>query len=306
VPSIGFRTDATVGAAVDYLAGLAPAAVAMALYDLDNEPEYRLQRDQFMQLAAQRGLNCAWFDAGRQRGIYESPPRITVRGQERLRAFLRRLPKPAAVWAADDFMGYIIVQAAQAIGLVVPDQLAVLGLGDYAVARWCHPHLSTIPQPGDLIGFEAMRVLDGLMTHPGQAPRTTALHPPPVVARGSTRAVFTANEQMQQVHDYIAEHACRGMTAEDLLRVVPVSMPTLDKRFMALFGRTPAAEIRRVKLEKARFYLRETSLSVTRVANLCGFDQHVNFDNFFKRNTSLTPTDYRAKVARATSQGQVL
>ena len=70
-------------------------------------------------------------------------------------------------------------------------------------------------------------------------------------------------------------------------------MPTLHRAFMTRCGRTPGAEIRRVKMERAQYYLRTTSLSITHIADLCGYNEHSKFCNFFKRETGLTPSQYR-------------
>ncbi len=296
LPVVAFSGNGVLRVALDYLGGLGRATVGMVLYNQESDPESGRLRDAFVSLATQRGLGALSFDAGQQKALQGNAPRLTARGQEHLRAFLRSLPLPAALWAKDDFMGYATVESAQAIGLHVPDQLAVLGLGDYTVAHYCRPHLSSIPQPGDLIGFEALRVLDGLMAGRELAKRLVAIPPPPVVVRESTRGAGSADDRMRHIHDFLVEHACRGIKVDDLLRLAGVSLPTLHKQFGAVYGRTPGAEIRRVKVERAQHYLRTTALTVTRVAELCGYNQYRKFVNFFKRELGQTPSAYRAAV----------
>ena len=77
------------------------------------------------------------------------------------------------------------------------------------------------------------------------------------------------------------------------MQMVTVSLPTFHKQFVAVYGRTPGAEIRRVKLERAQYYLRMTKPSICRMSELCGYGQHAKFSNFFKRETGQSPLAYR-------------
>ena len=48
---------------------------------------------------------------------------------------------------------------------------------------------------------------------------------------------------------FIHEHACHGITVEDVLQGVPLSRMTLERRFRKYLGRSPHAEIRAVAAE---------------------------------------------------------
>ena len=303
IPMVGFNSNSLIQTAHDYLVGLGRPTLAMALYNMADDPGFLQRQNNFTMLAAQQGRPPAIFDAGRQRSLEHNPPRLTAHGQERLKKFLLRLPLPAALWAMDDFLGYAIVETAKEIGINVPEQLAVLGLGDYPVARYCQPPLSTIPQPGELIGFEGMRVLHGLMSGQAPAQRRIAIAPPPIVVRDSTRPTASAaDESMNHVHDFMVQRACQGLTAEDILKLVPISLPTLNKRFLAVYGTTPGSEIRRIKTEQAQHYLKTTTLSIAHVGRLCGYDHPAKFANFFKRESGMSPSQSRAAKTRQGEQ----
>ena len=302
MPSVAFSGDGLMQIGMDYIVGLGRESVAMLLYSMEDDPGFRLRAEAFVKIATNRGLHAVMFDVGQQRAMERNPPRLTARGQERLCTFLRQLSLPATVWAMDDFLGYAIVETARSLGIVVPDQLAVLGLGDYTVARYCRPQLSSIPQPGELIGFEAMRVLDGMMAGQQPAQRRILIYPPPVVVRDSTRTIVKGDPQMSQLHDFIVEHACRGISMDNVMKLASMSLPTLHRRFRAVYGRTPSEEIRRIKTEKAKYYLRTTTLSITRIAELCGYNQQATFNVFFKRETKMTPSSYRTNVNMTAAQ----
>jgi LacI family transcriptional regulator len=173
----------------------------------------------------------------------------------------------------------------------------VLGIGDYTVARFCDPHLSSIPQPGELIGYEALRILDNMMAGAKPASMLNLIEPPAIVSRESTQVTGLHTDPMRQVRDFIAEHACQNISVNDLMKLARMSQPTLNRQFSAAYHTTVGAEIRRIKTEQAQYYLRTTTLSMTKVAELCGYSHQAKFANFFKRETSMTPSEYRSAAS---------
>jgi transcriptional regulator GlxA family with amidase domain len=63
-------------------------------------------------------------------------------------------------------------------------------------------------------------------------------------------------------------------------------------------GRTPAAEIRRVRIEVAKRLLIETDKSVAEVARASGFSQQDLFSRTFRRSVGIPPSDYRRQHQR--------
>ena len=60
---------------------------------------------------------------------------------------------------------------------------------------------------------------------------------------------------------------------------------------------TPLQEIRRVRLERAKSLLRETRLSIGRIAVMVGFEEQAAFGKFFRQQTELSPREYREQDA---------
>ena len=91
--------------------------------------------------------------------------------EPRLAAFLRALPRPAALFAANDIMGRFAVETALAAGLRVPEDLAVLGVDDDRdECLAASPPLSSIA-----IGFErAGRLAAALLERRMDGARRTA------------------------------------------------------------------------------------------------------------------------------------
>ena len=78
------------------------------------------RKEAFAAAIGKAGRGCAIFDPGR-----EQPPH---RRQKELADWLRGLPRPCGIFAANDYVGEEIVNACAQLGLSVPDEIAVLGV----------------------------------------------------------------------------------------------------------------------------------------------------------------------------------
>lgn len=67
------------------------------------------------------------------------------------------------------------------------------------------------------------------------------------------------------------------------------------RAFKAVYGQTPGQYLSRRRIERAEELLRTADLSVTEICMLVGFSSLGTFSARFKRQTGLTPSEYRAK-----------
>lgn len=102
--------------------------------------------------------------------------------------------RPTAVFCASDHLALGVLQAAYAAGIVVPDELAIVGYDDIEFAAAAVVPLTSVRQPGVTMGALATELL---LAEPGGAPgaagahqhRRVVLQPELVVRRSSLRAV---------------------------------------------------------------------------------------------------------------------
>ena len=80
-------------------------------------------------------------------------------GRSGLRALLAHSASFDAVFCSSDLLALGVLTEAQALGIAVPDRLAVVGFGDLAFARDLHPALTTVRIDGTRIGMEAARCI---------------------------------------------------------------------------------------------------------------------------------------------------
>jgi len=78
---------------------------------------------------------------------------------EGLVGFLERPDRPSAIFAVNDYVALDVMQAAKAIHLRIPEDLAVVGFDDEAFAAHVNPPLTTIVQQSIDIGLRAGTLL---------------------------------------------------------------------------------------------------------------------------------------------------
>lgn len=88
-----------------------------------------------------------------------------------------------------------------------------------------------------------------------------------------------------------------SLSVAELAREAQISEVYFRKEFNSCVGASPAAYIKRVRLENAKAYLRTGLFSVTEVALKCGFDSISYFSHEFHRATGMTPREYVAKYS---------
>jgi len=81
------------------------------------------------------------------------------RTREGLVEFLQRPDRPSAIFAVNDYVALDILQAAKALHLRIPEDLAVIGFDDLEFAAHVNPPLTTVVQQFIDIGLRAGTLL---------------------------------------------------------------------------------------------------------------------------------------------------
>ena len=86
-------------------------------------------------------------------------PSSVASGREGLRALLAKDATLDAIFCSSDMVALGVLTEAQAQGIRVPEQLAIIGLGDLAMSRELHPALTSVRVDGTLIGHTAAQYI---------------------------------------------------------------------------------------------------------------------------------------------------
>ncbi len=111
-------------------------------------------------LERQRGYRDSLIDAGLSVTADLEVPGTFLRagGYDAMRQLLARTPRPTAVFAANDLTAHGALLACIDAGVRVPDQIAIAGFDDIAVAADLRPALTTVYHGQREIGAEVVRL----------------------------------------------------------------------------------------------------------------------------------------------------
>ena len=215
----------------------------------------------------------------------------------KLLAWLTALPRPCGIHTVDDTLGAGLVELCVGCGIKVPEEIAVLGAGNAVLP--CHlsqPQLSSIAESFEGIGRECAQIaLDWEKNGPpGRFLRTVS--PIGAIARASTDVQEVHNEIVVQALKFIAANVERRFKIGEILKLVGVSHPTLVAHFKNSLRRTPVMEIRRQRIEHAKYLLAETNDTAKKIGSRCGMTEPIYFCRAFKELTGVTPQEYRRRM----------
>ena len=207
---------------------------------------------------------------------------------------LKSLPHPVAVLAEIDDYAIEVIGAAAEVGLAIPEEVAVLGVGnDELRCPFAQEPLSSVNDNACGIGRQACLLLERLMTGAVTPVAAITVQPLGMVTRRSTDFVAIEHPQVAQALKAIRKHYLDPMTAEGIIADVPMSRRRLHDAFVRHIGRSVADEITRLRVEHAKRLLAETSEKQHQVAVKSGFRNDARLVLVFTRATGLTPGDYR-------------
>jgi LacI family transcriptional regulator len=174
--------------------------------------------------------------------------------------------------------------------------VAVIGVdNDEVLCSLSDPPLSSVVPDTDRIGYETAALLARMMRGEKPSPEHIFFRPKRVVTRRSTEVLAVEDRQIAAVIRFIREHACEGIDVSDVLRAVPMSRSTLDRRFITLMNCSPKDEILRVRLNRAKQLLAETDFSLPIIAEKIGLEHAEYLSRIFKKRVGMTPSEFRAQ-----------
>ncbi|TAE78257.1 MAG: helix-turn-helix domain-containing protein [Verrucomicrobia bacterium] len=240
------------------------------------------QYEAFVAALRARGLECgACCDSG---------------GGEGMAAWLRTLPKPSGVLCWGPRIGRLVIDACLAEGIAVPHDVAVLGADyDELQSEASHPPQSGVRMASEQIGLIAAALLDSRMAGRLLERDHWEISAGGVVAKASSDALAVDDAQMASVMRYVQAKFREPIDMPDILRAVPMSRRSLERKFRQTFGMSVIDRIRQIRVNEARLLLSATNDPITSIAEKCGFASYNYMGRIFQADTGMTPRDYRAQ-----------
>lgn len=246
------------------------------------------RRDGFVARLARAGFTCAVYD-----GFSRRERRSWIAERPRMMNWLAALPKPTAVFAAMDGRARLVLDACAETNLVVPNEIAVLGVdNDPVICETAYPRLSSIRTGGT--GSLAAQLLDALMAGRNVADIHSTQRPRDVVTRESTGHSAMAHPRLARALLFIRDHAgTRNLSVSDVVAEMGCSRRLAETLFTEHVGHTIKEEIQRVKFDVVQRLLEETNLSVAEITERCGFSCESHLSRRFAALNGITMSDWR-------------
>jgi LacI family transcriptional regulator len=254
----------------------------------------RLRHQAFESRIAAAGLRCKTMPIPVHESFASDASAHYEPDSDQVVAALTEIAKPVGIFAPNSVLARLVLQTAQSCGLLVPDEVAVIGVNDDPlVCESTNPALSAVVQASEKIGFEAAMRLDRLMNGRAVSPAHTFISPLGIAARRSTDMLAVNDEDVRLALRFIRDHAHEPIDVADVAEHVSISRRSLETKMQKAIGRTPAVELQRVRLRCAKQLLAETIDPITSVVFASGFNSRQVFCHLFRRETGMTPSDYR-------------
>ena len=208
-------------------------------------------------------------------------------------------PKPLAALTYGGADAARLLDAAERVGVSVPEELAILSIGnDPIICENQSVSLSSIDQNVELGGYEAAALLDRLMNGEKPPPNPKLIPPNGICLRRSTDIIASSDPLVKKTLDYIAENLSKPIGAAQIAEALKTSRNLLDKHFRADLNRSIGGEITRQRIAMAKLLLRNTDKTVAEIAKRTGFCTPSHLSNTFRDIIGETPRHYRMNALR--------
>ncbi len=216
---------------------------------------------------------------------------------EGLVEWLKSLPKPAGVFAVHDPLGRTVCEVAREAGLLVPDEIAVVGANnDELVCGLSYPPLTSVSIPWDRIGALAGRFAQKLMNGTKAPKKAVLVQPGAVVRRQSTELAAVVDGVLRSALNYMRAQMATGITVDRVCSDLRVDRRALERKFAAVLQCTPREALCRMRVESAKRLLVETDLPMALIAEQAGFGSAERFSVTFKGQAGVSPIAFRKRA----------
>ena len=227
-------------------------------------------------------------------GKAQTGPDAPALSIDELAKWLDGLPKPTAVFGANDLFAAKVLIVCERLGLKVPNQVTVIGCdNDPLVFSNTNPPLSSLQLPFRELGYKAAAMLDKLLRNRSLSRKTIRVAGTHLFERGSSAHIPPATALVEKAREYILEHACDGIRPNDVIAHVGVSRSLLNLRFRQVCGKSINEDILDTRLAEVRRQLEKTGHTILQIGRDCGFNDPDHLKRIFKKRFGTSMRLYR-------------
>ena len=237
--------------------------------------------------------------AGHQCFVYDPPRKKKTANQwiqtmQQMSYWIEQLPKPIGILAWNSTRARQVTDACRYANINVPHEVAVLGgERDDLMDQISNPPLSSIDVSAVQVGYQSAKLLHKIIQGKNIPLEPVLVPPNSIIERQSTETLAVDDSEVATAVQFIRDHYAEDIQVSDIVNYLNISKRIMEKRFIKALGVSPAAEIRRVRLRQAKQLLRTTKNPLPQIARACGFNEPSSFSRTFRKETGITPSEYR-------------
>ena len=218
----------------------------------------------------------------------------------RIGKWLKTLPKPCGLLAANDRMASLVLAAAAREEIPVPDGVGIIGIdNDEILCESLSPPIASVEVDfaggGALAGQLAADLADGK----AKSGTTLLYGAKRFVPRLSLRRLNRQTPSVGNALETIRRSAAEGLSAADVLKLLGGSRRSAEKRFKAATGKSVLDEIMDVRFEKVLAMLGRNSIPLGLIADAAGFTSPNQLQRQFKARYGTTLSAYRKRLLKS-------
>jgi len=215
---------------------------------------------------------------------------------QRLAQWLQKLPKPVAIMASNDERSADIVEACHMKTLLIPDQVAILGVdNDEMICQLSSPRLSSVILNFKQVGYNSAEALDSLIAGKKRPGKEICFRPVGIAARQSTDILAIDDKEIASAVRFIRNNTLRDIHVNDVLAQSTLSIRSLQQRFRKVLNRSIHQEIRRTRVRQIAEILLKTNHTIRKIAYDMEFEDIDHISRVFRKEMKMTPTEYRKR-----------
>lgn len=205
------------------------------------------------------------------------------------------LPKPTGIIAFAAENARNLASACRLAGIAVPDEIAILSVGDELACRLSIPPITGLDMNYRNLGWKAAHVLDRIMQGHEPKERVILNQPTGVIRRPSTDIFHTGNRWVAAAIRHIRDHLADGLKVGDIVSAAGTSRRVLEYAFLQHVGHSIHQEILRQQIAHARDLLSTSDMLMVDIAEACGLADRTRLCVLFRKKLGMTAHQYRMR-----------
>ena len=211
-----------------------------------------------------------------------------------LEPLLQQLPRPLGIAAYNDEEAIRVMNTCLALGLEIPDEIAIVGAGNDTIQCENQPiPVSSVMDDFHRNGQKAAETLDRLMNGKRISLRPVRIPNLGLFVRHSSDTQAARNPIVRQTLKLVCNNLRNPPSIRQLTEELGISRSTFDRLFQHELGHSLHDEVKKRRLALARQLLQTQDLPVSEISALCGFCNAGHFISTFKGAFGLTPQAFR-------------